>query len=65
MENLHDTNYIVYVRQDSQHARHLGSGERPLKVCSSYAEARELQRQYLRAHQQVIIRYEGVSGGGD
>lgn len=65
MENLHDAGYIVYVRQDDNHNGRPGTTEEPLKICSSYAEAREIQRQYRRAYQETVIRYDGVTGGGD
>ncbi len=66
MENLHDSNFTVYVRLDRSH----GTGqpdvvETPLKTCSTYSEAREIQRQYRRAYQECVIRFEGIAGGGD
>jgi len=65
MDSVQDNNFIVYVRLDRNHAAQPEGIEQPLKVCSSYAEAREIQRQYRRAYQECVIRYEGVSGGGD
>jgi hypothetical protein len=65
MENTHDTNYTVYVRLDQSHSNHPEIVERPLKTCATYSEAREIQRQYRRAYQECVIRFEGVVGGGD
>jgi len=65
MENVHDTNFVVYLRLDPSHAKPPDALERPLTACSTYAEAREVQQQCRQEAKDCIIRYEGIAGGGD
>lgn len=66
MDEQLENSYIVYTRRDCAHEGEPPRVvEEPLAVCDSYAEARELQRRLLRAHQEVVIRFEGITGGGD
>lgn len=65
MEHTHDTNFVVYVRVDKPHTVPPQARERPLKTCASYSEARRIQQMYRRASRDCVIRYEGITGGGD
>jgi hypothetical protein len=65
MDAVFEERFIVFVRHDLGHASRPDHSERPLATCSSYAEARLLQRQLLRESRESIIRFVGPSGGGD
>ncbi len=65
MDYIHETSYVVYVRLDKRHTAPPGALEQPVRTCSSYAEAREVQRLYRRASRECVIRFEGITGGGD
>ena len=65
MENVHDTTFVVYLRLDKSHAAAPESLERPLTACSTYAEAREVLQQCRQEAKDCVIRYEGITGGGD
>ena len=65
MESTHDDCFMVFVRQDSPHSRRPDHAERALASCSSYEEARQIQRQLQQSSRNCIIRYVGPAGGGD
>ncbi len=65
MENVHDNSFVVYQRLDHSHAATPETRERALSVCSSYAEARQALQQFRQEAKDCVIRYEGISGGGD
>ncbi len=65
MDVVHDSKFVVYVRLDRGHAATPDSLEKPVGSCHSYAEARQIQRQFRRFHRDCIIRFEGITGGGD
>ena len=65
MDNVPDSKFVVYMRLDRSHAAPPDSLEKPIYSSSSYAEARQVQRQYRRSHRDCIIRFEGIAGGGD
>ena len=65
MEAVYEDRYIVFVRHDLGHANRPDHTERALATCSSYAEARSLQRQLLQDARESVIRFVGPSGGGD
>jgi hypothetical protein len=64
MESSLDDRFIVFVREPGP-----GCGpqlaERPLVICSSYAEARRIRRELQHAARECVIRYVGPAGGGD
>jgi hypothetical protein len=65
MNKDQEEGFLVFVRVDRPHSRRPDAAERPVKRCASYAEARRVQREYLRAAQECVIRYQGEAGGGD
>jgi hypothetical protein len=65
MELVHDSSFVVYVRADRRHEYDPEMVERPLAACATYADARRIQQFYRQSDQECVIRYEGVSGGGD
>jgi hypothetical protein len=64
MESVHDE-FMVFVRRDQCYASRPDWAERPLMTCSTYEEARRIQRQLLDSARQSVIRYIGPAGGGD
>ena len=65
MERIHEELFMVFLRHGSSHAHHPDRAERPLLLCSSYAEARRIQREFRHTARDCIIRYVGPAGGGD
>jgi hypothetical protein len=65
MDLVHDSNFVVYVRTDPGHGEHPGRVERPLAAFPTYEEARRVQQTCRQAARDCVIRYEGISGGGD
>jgi hypothetical protein len=65
MESVHDDRYAVYVRQDRFHPDRPDCSERQLTTCSTYGEARRIQRELHHTSHACVIRYIGPSGGGD
>jgi hypothetical protein len=61
----HQDGFLVYLRLDRTHGQSPEAFERPLTHCSSYEEARRVQREYRLADQECVIRYQGEVGGGD
>jgi hypothetical protein len=57
--------FQVYLRLDRRHAKPPEEFESPLTHCSSYEEARRVQREYRLANRECVIRYVGEVGGGD
>jgi len=65
MESSHDDRFIVFVRQYGCPSYRPDLAERPLAICSSYAEARRIRREFHYTARECIIRYVGPAGGGD
>jgi hypothetical protein len=65
MESVHDDRFVVFLRRDPAHTSRPESAERPLATCSSYSEARRIQRQLQATDKDCVIRYVGPAGGGD
>jgi hypothetical protein len=65
MEPVHDDCFVVYLRHDLASSSPPENGERPFKICSSYGEARRIQRELHQAARDCVIRYVGTAGGGD
>jgi len=57
--------FVVFVRTDRNHLEEPEAAEQPLVVCSSYAEARRVQRRFQGTANECVIRYLGCAGGGD
>ena len=64
MAASHQDLYVVYLRSASEIGRPDGV-ECPVMACSSYGEARRLQRMLQHADQETVIRFQGDTGGGD
>ncbi len=60
-----DDSFVVFIRSDPSHGRGPEALEEPLATCSSYGEARRLQRAMQRPDHNCVIRFVGTSGGGD
>jgi hypothetical protein len=65
MEPIHDDRFVLFVRLDRTGSTRPDCAERPLRTCSTYEEARRLQRRLRLRAQETIIRYIGPAGGGD
>jgi hypothetical protein len=65
METVHEDRFVVFLRHDRGASPRPDYAERPLRSCSTYEEARQLQRQLRESERECIIRYIGPSGGGD
>jgi hypothetical protein len=61
----HQDGFMVYLRLDRTHDQSPEAFERLLTHCSSYEEARRIQREYRLTDRECVIRYEGEIGGGD
>jgi hypothetical protein len=56
---------VVFVRHDPSRSDRPDHSERPLVACSSYQEARRIQREMMHTYRDCVIRYVGATGGGD
>jgi len=57
--------YLVYVRQHLRHSDPPEIAEEPLMTCATYEEARQVQLAHQRPDRPCLIRFIGVTGGGD
>jgi len=64
MAASHQDLYVVYLRSATETTRPDGA-ECPVMVCTSYGEARRLQRLLQHGEQECVIRFQGDTGGGD
>jgi hypothetical protein len=60
-----DDRYVVFVRKDRNLREEPEEVEKLLAVCSSYAEARSVQRRFQGTTSECVIRFVGTAGGGD
>ena len=65
MESAYDDRFVVFLRHDRANSNRPDCSERPLTTCSSYEEARRIQRELHHASRVCVIRYVGPAGGGD
>jgi hypothetical protein len=65
MDRIDDDQFIVFLRHDPREGCWPDHAERPLVSCSSYGEARRIQRELLHAARDSVIRFVGPAGGGD
>jgi hypothetical protein len=66
MDLTNENGYVVFVRADQSHPWAPERAERRLARCSSYQEAKRIQAAHrVSTHQECVIRYEGIAGGGD
>ena len=60
-----EDHYVVFVRTDRNHLEEPEVIEQPLVSCTTYAEARRVQRRFHGTANECVIRFVGSSGGGD
>jgi len=65
VESIQDDCFIVFLRHDRASSNRPDCSERPLTKCSSYEEARRIQRELHHTSRICVIRYVGPAGGGD
>ena len=65
MESSNDDRYVVFLRHDRAHTNRPDCSERLLRTCSTYEEARSIQRAAHSTSRDCVIRYIGPAGGGD
>jgi hypothetical protein len=65
MEPVQDDRFVVFLRHDRSKSSRPDHAERALAVCSSYSEARRIQRQLQGSAMDCVIRFVGQAGGGD
>jgi hypothetical protein len=65
MESVLDDCFVVFLRHDRSQSFRPDHAERPLASCSTYEEARRIQRQLQQTYRDCVIRYVGETGGGD
>ena len=65
MESVPDDRFVVFLRHDPSASDRPDHAERPLVICSSYQEARRIQREMHHSYRDCVIRYVGLTGGGD
>jgi hypothetical protein len=65
MDARHENCFVLYVRSQPGRDKQPEAVEKPLLICSSYQEARYLQRAVRGMSHDCVIRYVGATGGGD
>jgi hypothetical protein len=65
MNNGQNDCYLVFLRADRAHTFPPEECERYLTSCSTYGDARRIQREFRYSSRECVIRYEGETGGGD
>ena len=65
MDLLPEDRYVVFLRDERLDSAHPHTVERPVAICRSYQEARQVRYQAQHLAQECVIRYIGTTGGGD
>jgi hypothetical protein len=65
MEATFEDCYVVYLRKDQRHDDWPEMAERPLASCASYDDARKLCQKLHEFSWKSVIRFQGMTGGGD
>ena len=65
MEEALDDRYVVYVRSRRDMHDPPEESEWPAVTCSSYEEACRVRQAHRQHARDCVIRYIGLSGGGD
>jgi hypothetical protein len=65
METAHEDCFVVFVRTRRGDPDAPEIAERPLAACATYEEARQVRRANLKHAPDCVIRFEGLTGGGD
>jgi hypothetical protein len=55
--------FVVYVR--GLFRKEPETAERVVARCPTQVEAQRIQQEHLRAGREAVVRFEGVTGGGD
>jgi hypothetical protein len=63
--DIQDDRFTVFLRDPVDHTSAGEGREHPIASVASYGEARRVSQTYQRAGHQVVIRFDGPSGGGD
>jgi hypothetical protein len=63
MSLVHDDCFVVYIREKKRNPHR--PMERQLVTCGSYQEAEMVRKENQGPDRHCIIRYTGVTGGGD
>ena len=65
MDTLQEDRFVLYVRSNDELHDCPQDKEQPWVVCTTYVEARYLQRVVRSFSRDCVIRYLGPTGGGD
>jgi len=65
MESFLDDRFVVFLCHIANRSNRPDDAERVLATCSSYEEARQIQRHLQHQDHKCVIRYVGPAGGGD
>jgi hypothetical protein len=65
MDSAHEDSFVVYERARADDGYSPEIVERPLATCATYEEAREVRRAHLAHAPDCVIRFLGLTGGGD
>ncbi|HTU91692.1 MAG TPA: hypothetical protein VMF69_16530 [Gemmataceae bacterium] len=65
MDEIHDDRFVVYVRSRRDMRDPPEDSEAPVVCCSSYEEACRIRQAHRLHARECVIRYVGLSGGGD
>ena len=65
MDTVRDDHFVVFLREDRSQSFRPDYAEEPFIACSTYEEARRIQRELQGTSRDSVIRYVGETGGGD
>lgn len=65
MDEIHEDGFVVYVRSQRDRNDPPEENEWASVACASYEEARRIRQLHRLHDRDCVIRYVGVSGGGD
>jgi hypothetical protein len=65
METVLENHFVVFLREDRSQSFRPDHAEQPFIACSTYGEARRVQRELQQTSRDSVIRYVGETGGGD
>lgn len=66
MDTAHDDRFLVYLRVHRPRKDRPDAGEKLVVSCSTYEEARRVQREFRCSSRECVIRYGGEeAGAGD
>jgi hypothetical protein len=65
MEDSHEDRFVVYVRSQRDRNDPPEESEWPVVSCASYEEACRIRQLHRLHDRDCVIRFVGLSGGGD